>query len=141
MNVCLTQQQKNDFVKRGFSRRNFGRLAAMLTAGAALPFYNEPAMAQLSAIRGPMPADAVKINANENPLGPCEDALAAIHKVAKDGGRYLYEETFGFQELLAEQEGVKPIRTALRRVQRAVAPGGTRFHVAHQAVRDRRSGL
>ena len=108
MNVCLTQQQKNDFVKRGFSRRNFGRLAAMLTAGAALPFYNEPAMAQLSAIRGPMPADAVKINANENPLGPCEDAMAAIHKVVKDGGRYLYEETFGFQELLAEQEGVKP---------------------------------
>ena len=107
MNVCLTQQQKNDFVKRGFSRRNFGRIAAMITAGAALPFFNEPAMAQLSAIRGPMPADAVKINANENPLGPCEDALAAIHKVAKDGGRYLYEETFGFQELLAEQEGVK----------------------------------
>ena len=107
MNVCLTQQQKNEFVKRGFSRRNFGRLAAMITAGATLPFFNEPAMAQLSAIRGPMPPDAVKINANENPLGPCEDALAAIHKVAKDGGRYLYEETFGFQELLAEQEGVK----------------------------------
>ena len=108
MNIGLTQDQKNDFVKRGFSRRNFGRLAAMLTAGATLPFYNEPAMAQLSAIRGPMPADAVKINANENPLGPCEEALAAIHKIAKDGGRYLYEETFGFQELLAEQEGVKP---------------------------------
>src|SRR5260370_9870817 len=107
MNVCLNEQQKNEFVKRGFSRRNFGRLAAMITAGATLPFYNEPAMAQLSAIRGGMPADAVKINANENPLGPCEDALAAIHKVAKDGGRYLYEETFGFQELLAEQEGLK----------------------------------
>ena len=99
MNVCLTPQQKNDFVKRGFSRRNFGRLAAMITAGATMPFFNEPAMAQLSALRGPMPPDAVKINANENPLGPCEDALAAIHKVAKDGGRYLYEETFGFQEL------------------------------------------
>ena len=107
MNVCLNQQQKEEFVKRGFSRRNFGRLAAMITAGATLPFYNEPAMAQLSAIRGGMPPDAVKINANENPLGPCEDALAAIHKVAKDGGRYLYEETFGFQELLAEQEGLK----------------------------------
>ncbi|MEO8369211.1 MAG: pyridoxal phosphate-dependent aminotransferase [Candidatus Solibacter sp.] len=95
-------------MKRGFSRRNFGRLAALMTSGAALPFFNEPAMAQLSAIRGPMPADAVKINANENPLGPCEEALAAIHRIAKDGGRYLYEETFGFQELLAEQEGVKP---------------------------------
>jgi len=107
MNVCLTQRQENELVNRGFSRRNFGRLAALITAGATLPFYNESAMAQLSAIRGAMPADAVKINANENPLGPCEEALAAIHKVAKDGGRYLYEETFGFQELLAEQEGVK----------------------------------
>ena len=108
MNVCLNDEQKLDFVKRGFSRRNFGRIAAMMTAGASLPFYNESAMAQLSAIRGPMPPDAVKINANENPLGPCEEALTAILKVAKNGGRYLYEETFGFQETLAEQEGLKP---------------------------------
>ena len=70
MNLHLSQQQKHDFVKRGFSRRSFGRIATMMTAGAALPFYNESAMAQLSAIRGPMPPDAVKINANENPLGP-----------------------------------------------------------------------
>ena len=108
MTICLNRQQKDEFVKRGFSRRDLGRVAAMITAGAALPFWNEPAMAQLSAIRGAMPPDAVKINANENPLGPCEDALAAIHKVARDGGRYLYEETFAFQELLAEQEGLKP---------------------------------
>ena len=108
MNICLNRQQKDEFVKRGFSRRDLGRVAAMITAGGALLFWNEPAMAQLSAIRGAMPPDAVKINANENPLGPCEDALAAIHKVARDGGRYLYEETFAFQELLAEQEGLKP---------------------------------
>lgn len=106
MQVCLNEDQKRDLLSRGFSRRNFGRIAAMITAGASLPFYNEPAMAQLSAVRG-MPPDAVKINANENPLGPCPEALAAIHAVAKNGGRYLYEETFGFQELLAEQEGVK----------------------------------
>jgi histidinol-phosphate aminotransferase len=54
-----------------------------------------------------MPPDAVKINANENPLGPCPEALEAIYKVAKNGGRYLYEETFGFTELMAEQESVK----------------------------------
>jgi len=77
MNVCLNRQQKDEFVKRGFSRRDLGRVAAMMAAGAALPFWNEPAMAQVSAIRGPMPADAVMINANENPLGPCEEALAA----------------------------------------------------------------
>src|SRR6516165_9887626 len=106
MQVCLTETQKSDLVQRGFSRRNFGRIAAMITAGATLPFYNESAMAQLSAVRG-MPPDAVKINANENPLGPCPEALEAIYKVARNGGRYMYEETFGFQEVLAEQEGVK----------------------------------
>jgi histidinol-phosphate aminotransferase len=103
----LTAPQQRDLFNRGFSRRSFGRIAAMISAGAALPFYNESAIAQLSAVRG-MPPDAVKINANENPLGPCPEALEAIHNVAKNGGRYLYEETFGFQETLAEQEGVKP---------------------------------
>ncbi|HXK04866.1 MAG TPA: pyridoxal phosphate-dependent aminotransferase [Verrucomicrobiae bacterium] len=107
MQVCLNEEQKQDLLSRGFSRRSFGRIAAMLSAGAALPFYNEPAMAQLSAVRG-MPPDAVKINANENPLGPCPEALEAIYKVAKNGGRYMYEETFGFTELMAEQESLKP---------------------------------
>jgi histidinol-phosphate aminotransferase len=107
MSVSLNTELKHDLLQRGFSRRNFGRIATMLTAGAAMPFYNEPAMAQLSAIRGPMPADAVKINANENPLGPCEEAAAAIRAIIPNGGRYLYEETFGMQEILAEQEGVK----------------------------------
>src|SRR3954453_15927546 len=125
MSVLLSTEQKSELVRRGFTRRNFGRIAAMLTAGAALPFYNEPAMAQLSAIRGPMPPDAVKINANENPLGPCEEALSAIHMVAKNGGRYLYEETFGFQELLAEQEGLKP---------NYVQPYGGSSAPLHQAV-------
>src|SRR5215467_6742657 len=106
MNLHLNAQQAREFAKRGFSRRSFGRIAAMVSAGVALPFYNEPAMAQLSAVRN-MPPDAVKINANENPLGPCPEALEAIHKIAASGGRYLYEETFALQEVLAEQEGVK----------------------------------
>ena len=108
MTLALNAEQKRGLVKRGFTRRNFGRFATMLTAGAALPFYNEPALAQLSMLKGPMPADAVKINANENPMGPCPDAAEAIHNVVKKGGRYLYEETFGFATLLGEQEGLKP---------------------------------
>lgn len=106
MNACLTREQQRDFARRGFSRRSFGRIATMIGAGAALPFFNEPAMAQLSAVRN-MPPDAVKINANENPLGPCAEALAAMQTPLKNGGRYMYEETFGLQELLAEQEGLK----------------------------------
>jgi len=108
MDTCLSTEQKRDLVRRGYSRRMFGRISAMLTAGAALPFYNESAMAQLSAIRGPMPPDAVKINANENPLGPAPEAAEAIHNIVQKGGRYLYEETFGFQETMGELEGLKP---------------------------------
>lgn len=91
-----------------FSRRSLGRRAlSLIGAGTALPFYNEPALAQLSMI-GPLPPDAVKINANENPLGPCAEAAEAIYSVVKKGGRYMYEETFSFARILAEQEGLKP---------------------------------
>ncbi len=94
--------------QRGFSRRSFGRFAALITAGASLPFYNEGALAQLSATRDPIPPDAVKINANENPLGPCPEAAEAIYSVTRKGGRYLYEETFAFTKLQADLEGLKP---------------------------------
>jgi histidinol-phosphate aminotransferase len=104
----LNKEQQQEILSRGFTRRSLGRFSALLGAGAALPFYNEPALAQLSRLGSPMPADAVKINANENPLGPCPDALEAMTKVLGKGGRYQYEETFAFSRTLAEQEGVKP---------------------------------
>jgi len=107
MPSVLSAEQQADFVRRGFSRRNFGRIASVLTAGAALPFYNEHALAQLSMVRN-MPADAVKINANENPMGPCAEAADAIHSLVKDGGRYMYEKTYDLSETLSGIEGVKP---------------------------------
>ena len=55
-----------------------------------------------------IPPDAVNINANENPMGPCPEAAEAIYNVVKKGGRYMYEETFGFAKTLAEVEGLKP---------------------------------
>ncbi|MEJ7616361.1 MAG: hypothetical protein WKF30_05185 [Pyrinomonadaceae bacterium] len=88
------------------SRRMFGRVALLATAGATLPFYNEATLAQLSRI-GPLPEGAVKINANENPMGPCAEAAEAIHKVVQKGGRYVYEETDTFATTLAKQENVK----------------------------------
>jgi len=106
MSATLNAELRADFLRRGFSRRNFGRIATVLTAGAALPFYNEPALAQLSMVRN-MPPDAVKINANENPLGPCPEAADAIYNVIKKGGRYMYEDTYELAETLANVEGVK----------------------------------
>src|SRR5271165_213923 len=99
----FTAEQAQDFIKRGFSRRSFGRLASLMAAGATLPFYNEPAMAQLSMRKGTIPADAVIINANENPMGPCPEAAEAIYSVVKKGGRYMYNLTSDFQKLLADQ--------------------------------------
>ena len=103
--MTLTVKEQKEFLNRGFTRRNLGKIAAMITAGATMPFYNEPAMAQLSKISN-MPADAVIINANENPLGPSPEALEAVHKITAQGGRYLFDKTDEFTELLAKQEGL-----------------------------------
>jgi histidinol-phosphate aminotransferase len=102
----LNHQQQYDLLARGFSRRAFGRFASLIATGATLPFYNEAALAQLSN-SGPIPPGAVKINANENPLGPCPEAAEAIQSFVKKGGRYSYEETTRFISTIAAQENLK----------------------------------
>ena len=104
--MTLTNDLKRDLLKRGFSRRHFARIASMITVGAALPFYNESALAQFSKVDN-VPADAVMINANENPMGPCPEALEAVYKIAASGGRYMYGETDKLQLLLSEREDVR----------------------------------
>lgn len=105
MTGILNQEQETDLLLRGFTRRNFFKMAAMVTGAATMPFYNEPAMAQLSKIDN-VPPNAVMINANENPLGPCPEAMEAVHAMALKGGRYMYQETDKLQALLASQEGL-----------------------------------
>ena len=99
-------------LERGFSRRQLGRIASLLTAGAAMPFYNEFAMAQdaeqrLARGRRAFGADYVRISSNENPMGPCKEGLEALVKVAPHGWRY---SPFGEQEAMlkaiSEVEGV-----------------------------------
>src|SRR5258705_12530408 len=110
----LTRKQTDSFLDRGFSRRDIGRIASLLTAGATLPFYNEYAMAQDAqrrmggGARRAMDPDAVRISSNENPLGPCKEGLEAIAKVAPFGGRYSPTNEQGdFITAVAETEGVK----------------------------------
>ncbi|HXJ38627.1 MAG TPA: hypothetical protein VNH18_05075, partial [Bryobacteraceae bacterium] len=105
--MTLTTQEQKSFLARGFSRRNLGKIAAMVTAGATMPFYNESAMAQLSRVDS-APPDAVMINANENPLGPCEAAREAVYKITSNGGRYLYGETDKVVKGISEIDQVKP---------------------------------
>jgi len=114
-------------LEKGFTRRQLGRVASLLTAGAALPFYNEFAMAQeaeqqqqramgrggrggrgAGGGRG-RDANAVRINQNENPMGPCPEGLEAIAKVAPNGWRYSPgTESSDLTTAISEIEGVKP---------------------------------
>lgn len=103
----LTHEQEQDFLRRGFTRRHFGKLASLIAPAALLPFANERALAQHPLLRG-VPADAVMIDSNENPLGPCIEARKEMYKAVDNGGRYMDEETEIFRETLAEQEGVRP---------------------------------
>jgi histidinol-phosphate aminotransferase len=107
MNETLGRAVVDDLVRRGFTRRGLLRVAALLGAGATLPFVSEHALAQLSDV-GRIPDDAVKINANEFPEGPSERALAALAAVAKNGNRYQYPETDALVATAARLEGLQP---------------------------------
>ena len=96
-----------DLARRGFTRRQMLRVAALVGAGATLPFGSERALAQLSDA-GALPDDAIKINANEFPEGPSPRALAALHAVAQRGNRYQYPETDALVAASAKLEGLSP---------------------------------
>ena len=96
-----------DLVVRGFTRRHILRVGALLGASGALPFGSERALAQLSNV-GPIPDDAVRINANEFPEGPSERALAALAEAARRGNRYQYQETDGLVAAAVALEGLQP---------------------------------
>jgi histidinol-phosphate aminotransferase len=99
-------EQRRDLARRGFSRRHFAKITGLLAAGATLPFYNEAALAQGLSAAPDLAPDVIRINANENPMGPCPEAIDAIVKIAAKGGRYLYNETGTFVETIANVEGL-----------------------------------
>src|SRR5713226_9519114 len=95
-----------ELLARRLSRREFGRIAALLTAGSALPFYNEFALAQDLKALGSISPDSIRLHTNENPMGPCPAALEAIRQILPKGGQYLFAETAAFVEALAATEGL-----------------------------------
>lgn len=105
--ISLGRAAAGELARRGFTRRQMLRVAALVGAGTALPFGSERALAQLSNA-GQLPDDAVKINANEFPEGPSARALEALAEVARRGNRYQYPETDGLVEASAKLEGLKP---------------------------------
>ena len=134
MNQTISNEQKYDFLKRGFIRRNLGKAASLLAAGATLPFYNEPALAQLSMI-GRLSPDAVKINANENPLGPCPEAAEAIYSVVKKGRPISLRRNIRLcKNPSRRRRRQSQLRSALPRFQRPPAPRSSRLHRTRQTI-------
>jgi histidinol-phosphate aminotransferase len=90
----------------GISRRSFFRFAAGASALASLPIVTE---AHLAYAERPKFADSNKgihIDANENPMGPSEDARKAIIDIVPRGGRYLFSGEEELTEIFAKQEGL-----------------------------------
>jgi histidinol-phosphate/aromatic aminotransferase/cobyric acid decarboxylase-like protein len=55
-----------------------------------------------------MPADAVRISSNENPMGPCKEACEAMAATLPNGGRYGSGDVAAATRALADIEGLKP---------------------------------
>jgi len=92
------------------SRRSFFRIAAAASAVATVPILTEGHLAHAQRRRfmgRHVPADAVRIDANENPLGPCSGACASISSLIPEGGRYDGELTEKFMSTFCEMEGLK----------------------------------
>lgn len=91
-----------------FSRRSFLRVAS--TSLAAAPILTEAHFARAAMMStAAVPEFSMKgvyIDANENPLGPSENARKAIAEILPNGGRYAPPLYFGVMKLFAEQMGV-----------------------------------
>jgi len=91
-----------------FSRRSFLHLSAAASTAAALRIMSEPLLAA-AARRRPVPAPgAVVIDANENPLGPCQPARDAMAAILPHGGRYSDNLTDELVNTFAKLEALNP---------------------------------
>jgi len=88
------------------SRRTFLQMSAAATAALAFRISTEATLAAED--RNTMHPGAVVIDANENPLGPCDAARKAIVDMAPQGGRYSYWLKEEFIKTFTEMEGLKP---------------------------------
>ena len=88
------------------SRRSFLSLSAAASAALALRIVTEPMLAHARVHN--FPKDAIRLDANENPLGPSASAREAAIAMVPQGGRYSDYLTDDLVKTLAEMEGLKP---------------------------------
>ena len=112
--MSAIREGKPGFRGKGFSRREMARMFGMFAAGAAaVPVFSEAALARISEqeITGgqPLPSDVVRIDSNENPLGPCKEGLEAIARISPYGGRYSpFDDYATLTQAVADSEGIDP---------------------------------
>ena len=92
----------------GFSRRTFFRYAAGASALAGLPLMTEPRLAFAARPHFADPNVGIHIDANENPMGPCDAARQAMDAIIPRGGRYLFNMEEELADIFAKQEGLNP---------------------------------
>jgi len=92
----------------GFSRRTFFRYAAGASALASMPILTEARLAHAARPHFADPNIGIHIDANENPMGPCEVARHAMVDIVPKGGRYLFTMEEDLAETFAKQEGLNP---------------------------------
>jgi histidinol-phosphate aminotransferase len=97
--------QDHDFSLPSASRRSFLSLSAAASAALALRIVTEPMLAHARVHNAPK--DAIRIDANENPLGPSASAREAAAAIVPQGGRYSDWLTDDLVKALAETEGLK----------------------------------
>jgi histidinol-phosphate aminotransferase len=88
-----------------FSRRSFLQASTAVSAAVALRIVTEPMLAYAQFALEP-DDHGVRINANENPLGPCAAARNAVTSILPEGGRYRFGLTEEFVSLYAGSVGV-----------------------------------
>jgi histidinol-phosphate aminotransferase len=92
----------------GFSRRTFFRFAAGASALATVPILTEAHLAMAQRPHFADPNKGIHIDANENPLGPCDAARQAMIDIVPKGGRYLMEMEEDLTSTFAKIEGLDP---------------------------------
>ena len=88
-----------------FSRRSFLQVSTAASAAVALRIMTEPMLAYAQELPY-APVGGVRINANENPLGPCAAARSAAAAMVPEGGRYHVGAGEEFVKLYAQSIGV-----------------------------------
>ncbi len=87
-----------------FSRRSFLSVSTAASAALAFRIVTEPMLAY--AQQRPHAFAGVRINANENPLGPCGAARSAIAAITPESGRYQFGFVEDFTKFYAQSIGV-----------------------------------